>query len=290
MTNKLHQALALLNAGPEHAGEAAELLRDGIAETHDAEQRAEQAEAENERLRKMGIRTAASLAAAISLLERGGKEAAASNRMFRQMIADYNKTLEQSREALVTPPEGDEYSIRCVVCDASVDPDDGGLCDDHKYDEQRKGELPQQPEDALAAWDRIKDRDTYDPLTQLEIMREKAAREGVGIAHQYNVIRHHLKASAVPEEVRRLPSSWRSNPAEDLPVGSKEQQSYKDACDDCATELERALESAPAVADGWKLVPVKSTPEMNRAADMTSDPWDVWERMLAAAPTKGGAE
>ena len=53
------------------------------------------------------------------------------------------------------------------------------------------------------------------------------------------------EGSAVPEEVRRLPERWRANRAEDLPIGSKEQREYKNACDDCATELESALAAAP---------------------------------------------
>lgn len=42
----------------------------------------------------------ASLAAAISLLERGGKKAAASDRMFEQMLDDYRAALEAGRNAL----------------------------------------------------------------------------------------------------------------------------------------------------------------------------------------------
>lgn len=42
----------------------------------------------------------AALAAAISLLERGGKRAAASDRMFETMLDDYRKALEAGRVAL----------------------------------------------------------------------------------------------------------------------------------------------------------------------------------------------
>jgi hypothetical protein len=41
---------------------------------------------------------AASLAGAISLLERGGKKAAPSNKMFYQMLKDYKKSLSTFRE------------------------------------------------------------------------------------------------------------------------------------------------------------------------------------------------
>lgn len=58
---------------------------------------------ENRRLRDALLSTAASLAAAISLLERGGKAAkkgAPSDKMFDQMLADYRKSLEAARAAL----------------------------------------------------------------------------------------------------------------------------------------------------------------------------------------------
>ena len=46
--------------------------------------------------------TTASLIAAISLLQRGGKKAAPSNRMFAQMLADYQQAAEKGRAALTT--------------------------------------------------------------------------------------------------------------------------------------------------------------------------------------------
>lgn len=42
----------------------------------------------------------ARLVAAVSLLERGGKKAAPSNRMFNQIIVDYKNCIERSRAAL----------------------------------------------------------------------------------------------------------------------------------------------------------------------------------------------
>lgn len=56
--------------------------------------------AENERLRAALVDGGASLAAAISLLERGGKKAAPSNKMFEVMLDDYRKSLERVRAAL----------------------------------------------------------------------------------------------------------------------------------------------------------------------------------------------
>ena len=46
------------------------------------------------------IDAGAHLAAAIYLLEKGGKKAAPSNKMFDQMIADYKNSLERTRATL----------------------------------------------------------------------------------------------------------------------------------------------------------------------------------------------
>lgn len=69
--------------------------------------RAQAAEAERDALAdklakavEASIDIAASLAAAISLLERGGKKAAASDRMFAQMLLDYNASLDRFRTTL----------------------------------------------------------------------------------------------------------------------------------------------------------------------------------------------
>lgn len=45
------------------------------------------------------IGVAASLSAAIYLLEKGGRAAAPSNKMFDQMLKDYKRSLEQARAA-----------------------------------------------------------------------------------------------------------------------------------------------------------------------------------------------
>ena len=64
--------------------------------------------AEVGRLRDTLIGTAAALAAAISLLERGGKaakKAAASDKMFDLMLAHYRAALAGARAALAAPEE-----------------------------------------------------------------------------------------------------------------------------------------------------------------------------------------
>ena len=62
------------------------------------------AEAERDAANALLLHTAASLAAAISLLERGGKKAAASDKMFAQMLTDYRKTLDAARAHLGAKP------------------------------------------------------------------------------------------------------------------------------------------------------------------------------------------
>jgi len=61
--------------------------------------------------RETTMRVAASLAAAISLLERSPKKAAASNKMFDQMLDDYRKALDAARAEMnpeLTEPEPEE--------------------------------------------------------------------------------------------------------------------------------------------------------------------------------------
>lgn len=55
---------------------------------------------EVEILREALLSTTASLAAAISLLERGGRRAAPSDKMFEQMLKDYRKALKEARAVL----------------------------------------------------------------------------------------------------------------------------------------------------------------------------------------------
>lgn len=80
-------------------GEASEYVRADLVEVM---------EAENQRLREALLSTAASLAAAVGLLERGGKavkKEAPSDKMFDQMLADYRKSLGDARAALRSTEE-----------------------------------------------------------------------------------------------------------------------------------------------------------------------------------------
>lgn len=60
-----------------------------------------------ERMREALIIVTASLAAAKSLLERGGKKAVASDRMFEQMLIDYQKVIDVARAVLAEEQEGE---------------------------------------------------------------------------------------------------------------------------------------------------------------------------------------
>ena len=66
------------------------------------------------------VRVAASLAASISLLERGGRAAkrnAPSDRMFDQMLIDYKRSLESARETLrLAKPDRSAPPSSCVEC------------------------------------------------------------------------------------------------------------------------------------------------------------------------------
>lgn len=65
-----------------------------------ADKRAEKAEAEVARLTEALRATTASLVAAHSLLSRGSKKAAPSDKMFDQMLLDYQKSIDVGRAAL----------------------------------------------------------------------------------------------------------------------------------------------------------------------------------------------
>lgn len=68
--------------------------------------RALTAEADKARLSEALRSTLASLVAAVSLLKRGSKKAAPSNKMFDQMILDYEKSIEEARAALAGSGSG----------------------------------------------------------------------------------------------------------------------------------------------------------------------------------------
>jgi hypothetical protein len=52
------------------------------------------------------VHAVASLRAAISLLKAGGKKAAGSDRMFEQMLVDYERAANRAAEVLTTPAQG----------------------------------------------------------------------------------------------------------------------------------------------------------------------------------------
>ena len=112
MTNKLTVEQCDRNAAiraTEHFMDASVLAEIGKGE-HDAgamvqafARHRQQAEARAEVLEKVAINLAAHLAAAISLLEKGGKaakKAAPSDTMFDIMLQDYRNSLSRARDAL----------------------------------------------------------------------------------------------------------------------------------------------------------------------------------------------
>jgi hypothetical protein len=75
----------------------------GLPTYGELQSRAAAAEARAEKMREALIDATAHLAAATSLLERGGKKAAASDKMFAIMLGDYNAALKRSRDTLAAP-------------------------------------------------------------------------------------------------------------------------------------------------------------------------------------------
>lgn len=70
----------------------------------------------------------ASLVAAVSLLENGGKKAAASDKMFDQMLADYRKAIEAGRAdwaALEQTKSTINDMFDCLSMDERIEPNSG---------------------------------------------------------------------------------------------------------------------------------------------------------------------
>lgn len=86
------------------------LYRDAADAIEAQAKRIAELEAENAKLREALLDTTASLVASVSLLERGGKKAASSDRMFAQMLIDYKNSIGRARAALegVTEKSGAE--------------------------------------------------------------------------------------------------------------------------------------------------------------------------------------
>ena len=71
---------------------------------------------ENARLRAALIDVTASLFAAISLLSRGSKKAAPSDKMFDQMVVDYETSAERARALLAAPaPDAVQEAARVLL-------------------------------------------------------------------------------------------------------------------------------------------------------------------------------
>lgn len=73
--------------------------------------------APSDAMRKIAISVIASLAAAISLLERvpNAKKAAPSNKMFEQMLCDYRNALENARAALSVPASTEPFKTELIA-------------------------------------------------------------------------------------------------------------------------------------------------------------------------------
>lgn len=82
-TGQMSETIGDLTRRHEHALRKIDVLEDQLAKAVEA-----------------GVDVAASLNAAISILERGGKKAAASDKMFAQMLVDYNASLDRLRNTL----------------------------------------------------------------------------------------------------------------------------------------------------------------------------------------------
>ena len=78
-------------------GSASEIIAACKRDAAEANAYAEELEANLAKAVEVGVDVAASLSAALSLLEHGGKKAAGSDKMFAQMLVDYTASLDRFR-------------------------------------------------------------------------------------------------------------------------------------------------------------------------------------------------
>jgi hypothetical protein len=91
-------------------------------------ERAEAAERRADALERALVDISASLNAAISLLERGGRKAASSDTMFRQMLSDYRASLDRARAALTDQPAQDGEPSCCARTRDALKAAESALC------------------------------------------------------------------------------------------------------------------------------------------------------------------
>lgn len=150
----------------------------------------------------------------------------------------------ENDKALATPPEGDGWY--CAECQMEVDPINV------TYDERHEqcGRVitddvaPPQPEDALAALDALK---SWADSHAEQSGDPALAYSNIGM--WVRCVRRHLTAIAVPyvpEQIRRLPDAFREDGGEAIAFYGA---GPSDVAEACADELERAIASAPAVPD-----------------------------------------
>ena len=225
---------------------AADRQRDLALRTHDAEQRAEDAEADNERLRKLLSQWSESWHDVLS----GGPSG--------DLIHDTD-------EALATPPDGESPAHASVAeaatwelknatyapqqpegekCSHARVQGNGSeyLCVDcgHRFTtmfDRDATDATQQPEDALAAWR------TVQQAAHVSVM-DARWEDRDEVEKAIKAVGRRLSASAVPyvpDEVRRLPERWKR----DVKSYALGHHSFDRAKQNCAEDLERALAAAP---------------------------------------------
>ena len=100
----MSETVAILNAYARNLEAERDALRARVAKLEaalkEADNRNASLSAKLKEARAIISDVASHLSAAISLLERGGKKAAPSDKMFEQMLADYRSSLARGRAAL----------------------------------------------------------------------------------------------------------------------------------------------------------------------------------------------
>jgi hypothetical protein len=186
----------------------------------------------------MGV--AASLAAAISLLERGGKKAAPSDKMFAQMLVDYRKSLDTFRQVdaraqqPAAAPEDSETEFSRLVHALSSE-----LYATDPFYEELNGKFLSWDEACACGADleyKVKARTFLDSARRLA---SRSTPPQIGA----------VERQRVPEELRRLNERALGD---DLRDAGLQDAKWKFA-DACVRWVRSLISASPAVADGgWQ--------------------------------------
>jgi len=133
-----------------------------------------------------------------------------------------------------------------------------------------------------------------DNLTDDEV-RSECAEDGISADHVRSILNSAIESTAPAQEDEHYGAASMLEKADQALAPDQEDASFDpvalfraercagESVEDAIETVARVASSQPTIPDGFRLLPERSTTDMHRAADMTGDPWDVWDSMVKAA-------